>query len=261
MLTFGGGIRYCLGAHLAKAELAEALIVMRRPMPNIRLAGPAPGNRSSGSAARSPCPSSSTPATDRNASRDAEPPNTPLRARQDAPCSRSDGPPHAPRFTPRPPTRAHHPSTEHPTRTTLRTTVRTHIPAPLSSAGDRASAHRTTDQAHEAEPTSTGFAATLGEIGSEAPRGAITDSGARRPNPERRSPFGWPSASSGARWALAPDPGSRGPGVREGDAGSPTGPEPRFRLGPRGRRRAPATDGDCSHHDEPLSDRPASERS
>jgi cytochrome P450 len=42
MLTFGGGIRYCLGAHLAKAELAEALIVMRRPMPNIRLAGPAP---------------------------------------------------------------------------------------------------------------------------------------------------------------------------------------------------------------------------
>jgi cytochrome P450 len=42
MLTFGGGTHYCLGAHLAKAELAEALIVMTRRMPNIRLAGPAP---------------------------------------------------------------------------------------------------------------------------------------------------------------------------------------------------------------------------
>jgi cytochrome P450 len=42
MLTFGGGIHYCLGAHLAKAELAEALIVMTRRMSNIRLAGPAP---------------------------------------------------------------------------------------------------------------------------------------------------------------------------------------------------------------------------
>jgi cytochrome P450 len=38
----GGGIHYCLGAHLAKAELVEALIVMTRRMPNIRLAGPAP---------------------------------------------------------------------------------------------------------------------------------------------------------------------------------------------------------------------------
>jgi cytochrome P450 len=42
MLTFGGGIHYCLGAHLAKAEMAEALIVMTRRMPNICLAGPAP---------------------------------------------------------------------------------------------------------------------------------------------------------------------------------------------------------------------------
>jgi cytochrome P450 len=42
MLTFGGGIHYCLGVHLAKAELAVALTVMARRMPNIRRTGPAP---------------------------------------------------------------------------------------------------------------------------------------------------------------------------------------------------------------------------
>lgn len=42
MLTFGGGIHYCLGAHLARIELAEALTTMARRMPNIRRAGPAP---------------------------------------------------------------------------------------------------------------------------------------------------------------------------------------------------------------------------
>jgi cytochrome P450 len=42
MLTFGGGIHYCLGVHLAKAELAEALTVMARRMPNLRRVGPAP---------------------------------------------------------------------------------------------------------------------------------------------------------------------------------------------------------------------------
>lgn len=42
MLTFGGGIHYCLGVHLAKAELAVALTVMARRMPHIRRTGPAP---------------------------------------------------------------------------------------------------------------------------------------------------------------------------------------------------------------------------
>ncbi len=42
MLTFGGGIHYCLGAHLARIELAEALTIMARRMPNVRRAGPAP---------------------------------------------------------------------------------------------------------------------------------------------------------------------------------------------------------------------------
>ncbi|HET7408549.1 MAG TPA: cytochrome P450 [Mycobacteriales bacterium] len=42
MLTFGGGIHYCLGVHLAKAELAEALVLMAQRMPNIRQTGPAP---------------------------------------------------------------------------------------------------------------------------------------------------------------------------------------------------------------------------
>jgi cytochrome P450 len=42
MLTFGGGIHYCLGVHLAKAELAVALSVLAQRMPNIRRTGPAP---------------------------------------------------------------------------------------------------------------------------------------------------------------------------------------------------------------------------
>jgi cytochrome P450 len=42
MLTFGGGVHYCLGAHLARVELAEALKVITRRMPNARRTGPAP---------------------------------------------------------------------------------------------------------------------------------------------------------------------------------------------------------------------------
>jgi cytochrome P450 len=41
-LTFGGGIHYCLGAHLAKVALAEALAVMARRMPHMDRTGPAP---------------------------------------------------------------------------------------------------------------------------------------------------------------------------------------------------------------------------
>lgn len=42
--TFGGGMHYCLGANLARLELAEALSVMTRRMPNARRTGPAPWN-------------------------------------------------------------------------------------------------------------------------------------------------------------------------------------------------------------------------
>lgn len=41
MLTFGGGVHYCLGAHLARLELVEALRVITRRMPNpVRSAAP-----------------------------------------------------------------------------------------------------------------------------------------------------------------------------------------------------------------------------
>jgi cytochrome P450 len=41
-LTFGGGIHYCLGVHLAKAELAEGIVQMRAKWPTIEPNGPAP---------------------------------------------------------------------------------------------------------------------------------------------------------------------------------------------------------------------------
>ncbi|OBI93301.1 cytochrome P450 [Mycobacterium asiaticum] len=42
ILTFGGGIHYCLGANLARRELAEALTVLTGRMQNPRLSGPVP---------------------------------------------------------------------------------------------------------------------------------------------------------------------------------------------------------------------------
>jgi cytochrome P450 len=38
-LTFGGGPHYCLGANLARAEMEEALVVLARRMPDLRLDG------------------------------------------------------------------------------------------------------------------------------------------------------------------------------------------------------------------------------
>jgi cytochrome P450 len=42
ILTFGGGMHYCLGANLARLELAEALKILSHRLPNLRRAGPAP---------------------------------------------------------------------------------------------------------------------------------------------------------------------------------------------------------------------------
>jgi cytochrome P450 len=42
MLSFGNGVHYCLGSHLARLELTQALIVMAQKMPNLRRTGAAP---------------------------------------------------------------------------------------------------------------------------------------------------------------------------------------------------------------------------
>jgi cytochrome P450 len=41
-LTFGNGAHYCLGSHLARLELTQALTVMAQRMPNLRRTGAAP---------------------------------------------------------------------------------------------------------------------------------------------------------------------------------------------------------------------------
>jgi cytochrome P450 len=48
MLTFGGGVHYCLGAHLARLELTEALRIITQRMHNPRRTGPAPWKAISG---------------------------------------------------------------------------------------------------------------------------------------------------------------------------------------------------------------------
>jgi len=48
MLTFGGGMHYCLGTHLARLELTEALRAVTARMPNARRTGPAPWKPISG---------------------------------------------------------------------------------------------------------------------------------------------------------------------------------------------------------------------
>jgi cytochrome P450 len=42
ILTFGGGVHYCLGANLARREIAEALNVLASRLRNPRIAGPVP---------------------------------------------------------------------------------------------------------------------------------------------------------------------------------------------------------------------------
>ncbi|MBN9635585.1 MAG: cytochrome P450, partial [Actinobacteria bacterium] len=40
-LSFGSGLHYCLGSHLARLELTEALTIMAKRMPGLHLDGPA----------------------------------------------------------------------------------------------------------------------------------------------------------------------------------------------------------------------------
>ncbi len=56
MQTFGAGMHYCLGANLARLELAEALAVMTRRMPSAHRTGPAPWKPLNGIAGPSTLP-------------------------------------------------------------------------------------------------------------------------------------------------------------------------------------------------------------
>jgi len=48
MLTFGGGTHYCLGAHLARLELTEALRAITSRCPRLHRTGPAPWKKLTG---------------------------------------------------------------------------------------------------------------------------------------------------------------------------------------------------------------------
>ena len=46
-LTFGGGVHFCLGASLARAEVAEVLPMLAKRMPDLALDGPTEWRRGS----------------------------------------------------------------------------------------------------------------------------------------------------------------------------------------------------------------------
>ena len=63
-LSFGNGAHYCLGSHLARLELAQALTVMAQRMPNLRRTGPAPWSSMIGVVGPPTLSSNSTPDTE-----------------------------------------------------------------------------------------------------------------------------------------------------------------------------------------------------